>query len=148
MLVCYMDRKKVLKIQSDQKMSDVSFLELEFRKEFAFEANVNLVVTFQRFEPEGNETVDLDEAAVINNKDKLTALVTPILVTPPIISPAESPLEVGIHMHVHVPALFCYCVPYFVEVFCVFRVRYILRYAFLNYTSRQVFVELTPQRVP
>ena len=96
MLVCYMDRKKVLKVQSDQQMSDVSFLELEFRKEFAFEANVNLVVTFQRFDPEWNETVDLDEAAVINNKDKLTALVTPILVTPPVTSPDESPLEVGI----------------------------------------------------
>ena len=77
-------------------MSDVSFLELEFRKKFAFEAHVNLVVTFQRFDPEWNETVDLDEAAVINNKDKLTALVTPILVIPPVTSPDESPLEVGI----------------------------------------------------
>ena len=77
-------------------MSDVSFLDLEFRKEFAVEANVNLVVTFQRFDPQWNETVDLDEAAVINNKDKLTALVTPILVTPTVTSPDESPLEVGI----------------------------------------------------
>ena len=55
------------------------------------------VVTFQRFDPKWNKMVDLDEEAVVNDKDKLKALVTPILVTPPVTSPDESCLEVSMH---------------------------------------------------
>ena len=81
-LVSFMDRRKVLKIPSNLEMSDVSFLTKEFQKEFSYDGNVNVIVTFQRYDPEWDKTVDLDPECLIKDKDKLTAVVTPVLVTP------------------------------------------------------------------
>ena len=83
------DRKK---IDSGRQMSDVAFVTQAFRKEFAFESNVNVVVTFQRFDPEWGEHIDLDPDSELQHKDKLVAVVTPILVTPPASSTAEQSL--------------------------------------------------------
>lgn len=58
-LVCYSDRKKVFKIDPKKQMSDIEFLTMEFKKEFSFETQVNVSVTFQRFDPEWGESVDL-----------------------------------------------------------------------------------------
>ena len=80
-LVSYLQRNKILKIP-DSPEGDVGFLEAEFKKEFKFESNVNLV-TFQRYDGEWGEYVDLDDDYSIANKEKLKAIVTPILVTPP-----------------------------------------------------------------
>ena len=79
-LVSYLERQKVLKIDA-HKISDVKFLALEFRKQFAFNSNVNLV-TFQRFDSEWGEYVELESDDEIEHKDKLKAVVTPFLVTP------------------------------------------------------------------
>ena len=98
-LVSFMDRRKVVKIGPNTQMSDVSFLTKEFQKEFSYDCNVNVVVTFQR---EWDEMVDLDPDSRINDKDKLTGVVTPILVTPRVSSPTESCLEVSFNIHVRV----------------------------------------------
>ena len=74
------------KITPNAELSDVEILTKSFRTEFSFESNVNVVVTFQRHAP---EWVDLESDSIINNKDKLTAVVTPLLVTPPIESCVE-----------------------------------------------------------
>lgn len=105
-LVSFMDRRKVLKIAPNTQISDISFLTKEFRKEFSFERNVNVAITFQRYDPGWDEMVDLDPDSRINDKDKLTAVVTPILVTPPVNSPAESYLEVS-NLHVRVSTCAC-----------------------------------------
>ena len=92
---------------SSVKTSDVEYLAEAFRSEFAFDANVNVVVTFQRYDPKWDDMVDLDTDSCINNKDKLTAVVTPILVTPPLSSPVETCLEkvservIISHIHVY-----------------------------------------------
>ena len=91
-LVSYGDRKKVLRITSNSGLTDVEVLTNSFRTEFKFEANVNVVVTFQRFDPDWDETVDLESESVINDKNKLIAVVTPLLVTP-LSSPVESCVE-------------------------------------------------------
>ena len=81
-----------MKISPNSGLSDVEVLTKSFRTEFKFEANVNVVITFQRFDPDWDETVDLESESVINDKDKLIAVVTPLLVTP-FTSPVESCVE-------------------------------------------------------
>lgn len=57
----------------------MDYLRREFLVQFKFEANVKLDVTFQRFDSDWNEFVDLEDADEICDKDKLKAVVTPIL---------------------------------------------------------------------
>lgn len=59
-------------------MSDIEFSTMEFKKEFSFETQVNV----KGFEPEWGESVDLDIDSYINHKDKLVAVVMPVLQTP------------------------------------------------------------------
>lgn len=82
-LVSYADRKKVLKFDVNTKLTDMEFITKEFMREFSFESNVNINVTFQRFDPEWDEYIDLEPGSTLNHKDKLLAVVTPTLVTPP-----------------------------------------------------------------
>ena len=49
----------------------------EFLKSFYFESNVKLQVTFQAFDPEWDDFVDLVEDAVLQRKDKGKVVVTP-----------------------------------------------------------------------
>lgn len=78
----YLERNKVLKIPESNKTGDVEFLEKEFRKEFKFHSNVSLNVTFQCFDSDWGEYVDLDEDCTLVHKDKLKAVVSPLLTTP------------------------------------------------------------------
>ena len=57
----------------------MEYLRREFLKHFFFEKNVKLQITFQHFDPEWEEYVDLEEDAVVHHKDKLKAIVTPRL---------------------------------------------------------------------
>ena len=75
-----------MSIDAEKQIDDLKFLTQEFKKEFSFESNVNISVTFQRFDPEWDEYVDLDPASELGHKDKLVVVVTPILVTPPLSS--------------------------------------------------------------
>ena len=90
-LVSFTDRK-IFKIDLGRQMSDMAFVTQAFRKEFTIESNVNVVVTFQRFDPEWGEHIDLDPDSELHHKDKLVAVVTPILVTPPASSTVEQSL--------------------------------------------------------
>lgn len=74
-LVTYLERNKI-KIPVSSKKSFA-------RKFFKFESNVNLLITFQCFDGEWDEYVDLDEDCALAHKDKLKAVVSPMLTTPP-----------------------------------------------------------------
>ena len=105
-LVSYGDRRKVLKIIPNSELTDVEVLTKSFRTEFKFKANVDVVITFQRFDPYWDETIDLEKESVINNKDKLIAVVTPLLVAP-FSSPSGSCVEkVSIPCVTHVAVCF------------------------------------------
>ena len=76
-MVSYLERNKLLKIP-DSAESDLKFLTEVFRREFKFD----LVVTFQRFDSEWGEYIDLEVDSSVCHKDKLKVIVTPLLVTP------------------------------------------------------------------
>lgn len=78
-LVSYMERNKVLKIPNSRSKSDYECLTEEFRKEFKYDSNVSLSITFQRFDKDWEEYVDLDESCTFVNKEKLRAVVSPML---------------------------------------------------------------------
>lgn len=80
-LISYGERNKVLRIPQVINEPDVRHLEKEFRKEFKFLGNVNLDISFQRFDNDWEEYVELDESCTIKNKEKLKAIVTPLLVS-------------------------------------------------------------------
>ena len=81
-LVTYLERNKVLKISESNETGDVEFLEEEFRKEFKIVSNVSVNVTFQRYDSDWGEYVDLDEDSKLAHKDKLKAIVSPSLTAP------------------------------------------------------------------
>ena len=49
---------------------------------FSYEGNVSIGYSFQKFDPEWEEYIDLDEGCHLVNKEKLKEVVTPRLVTP------------------------------------------------------------------
>ena len=77
-LLSYLDRNKPITIPEEVK-DTVSYLKQEFVKNFNFAPNVKLSIVFQKFEEEWNEFVDLEDDAVIRNKEKLKVVVTPLL---------------------------------------------------------------------
>ena len=78
-LVSYLESNKVISIPVVKKETDIDYLSGEFKKKFAFGENVNLLLTFQKFDHEWSEYVDLDKDGVLCHKDKLKAIVTPVL---------------------------------------------------------------------
>ena len=78
-LVNYSERNKVFTIPQSTDIYDLSYLEKGFRKEFKFQANVNLEISFQRFEKDWDEYVELDKSCILNHREKLKAVVTPLL---------------------------------------------------------------------
>ena len=77
-LVSYFDRNKVIDIPKNCE-GDVKYVTSEFKRIFSFEDCVNLVVVLQKFDPEWDTYVDLEETDVLENRDKLKAVVMPIL---------------------------------------------------------------------
>ena len=78
-LVCYLEHKKVIRLPPQSAVQDLTYLSNEFLKAFSFDSNVNLKVTFQRYNEDWGEDVDLDESDEIFDKDKLKVIVTPLL---------------------------------------------------------------------
>lgn len=70
-------------IPAEKKTSDLSFLELSFRQVFNFEKQVNLAISFQRYDRDFDELVDLEDSDEVTHLEKLNVVVTPVLVTPP-----------------------------------------------------------------
>lgn len=78
-LISYLERNKKVTIPGESTVGDLEYLREEFLKNFNFDRNVKLQITFQQFDPEWNEYVDLEDDAVVCNKDKLKVVVTPCL---------------------------------------------------------------------
>ena len=79
-LLSYMERNKVIKVP--EGVRDVAYLDSEFRRSFSFGGNVHVKVVFQKFDNEWNEFIDLEDDAVLDKKEKLKVVVTPLLITP------------------------------------------------------------------
>ena len=74
MLISYMERNKVFKIPlNDSVKPDVRFLEEEFRQEFQMGSHV--CITFQKYDLEWEEYVDIEDFDVVKNKEKLKVVV-------------------------------------------------------------------------
>ena len=78
-LVSYGERNKVISIPESKRGNDLNYLSQEFKKMFSFGDNVNLLLTFQKFDNDWCEYLDLEENCSLSNKDKIKAVVTPIL---------------------------------------------------------------------
>ncbi len=74
----YLDRNKVIQIPSIDA-DELVYLKKEFRRNFCFGENVNIDVTFQKFDPDWNDYIDLESPLLLAHKDKLKAIVTPLL---------------------------------------------------------------------
>ena len=78
-LISYLDRNKIIEIPSNTGCSDLEFLAKESKQYFAFGSNVNLRVTFQKYDSDWECFVDLEEGYAVVHKDKLKAVITPLL---------------------------------------------------------------------
>ena len=59
--VLYLERNKIIKIPPATGITDLEYLEAEFRRCFRFENNVALEVTFQRFDEDWNDYVEIEK---------------------------------------------------------------------------------------
>ena len=84
-LLKYQENRKKVVIPVEKDVSDLVYLETAFRQLFHFEKQVNLVISFQRLDPEFDEFVDLEPGEELSHLEKLN-VVTPVLVTPPAVS--------------------------------------------------------------
>ena len=96
-LLQYLDRNKPVSIPKETD-NDIALLTKHFFKNFNFTKNVGLTVTFQRFDEEWDEYVDLDEDAVIQHKEKLKVIVSSSLTDGP--QATSTPNEVLLYVHV------------------------------------------------
>ena len=76
-LISYLDRNKTIEIPSNTGCSDLEFLAKESKQYFAFGSNVNLRVTFQKYDSDWECFVE--EGYAVVHKDKLKAVITPLL---------------------------------------------------------------------
>ena len=77
-LLSYLERNKIT-IPANTPKSDLEYLREIFLTNFKFESNVLLDITIQRFDAEFNDFIDLEDGDEVFHKDKLKAVVTPIL---------------------------------------------------------------------
>ena len=70
-------------------------LTANFVTSFKFESNVSLDITFQKYDTEWKEYIDLEDGDRICHKDKLKAVVTPLLVLAKDTLESSSVLEVS-----------------------------------------------------
>ena len=71
-----------MKIPEEKMESDLMFLDKSFRRLFSYSNNVSISVSFQRFDDDWDEYIELCEEDVIQHKDKLKAIVIPAMKTP------------------------------------------------------------------
>lgn len=84
-LLKYLEIREEVVVPKEKSTTDLAFLESSFHSLFKFQEQVNLQITFQRFDG-FCELVDLDEGNELNDMEKLNVIVTPVLVTPPAVS--------------------------------------------------------------
>ncbi len=78
-LISYLERKKVFKVPNNIE-NDIAYLKSEVLEGFDFGTNVNLDVTFQKYDEEWEDFVDVARDFKVANKDRLKAVVTPCLI--------------------------------------------------------------------
>ena len=78
-LVSYLERNKKITIPEYIGDRDIKYLKREFRANFDYGKNMRLEITFQCHDPEWKEFIDLDEDGEVYHKDKLKAVVSPLL---------------------------------------------------------------------
>ena len=78
-LLSYLENNKKVVIPANSSKSDLEYLRDIFLTSFKFESNVQLDITFQRFDSDFQEFVDMEDSDEVCHKDKLKAVVTPIL---------------------------------------------------------------------
>ena len=74
-LVSFNDRRKVFSIPEDKSTTDLEFLRKKFCLEFDLKADVFASITFQRYDDEWKENIEIGEDSIIHHKDKLTVVV-------------------------------------------------------------------------
>lgn len=94
-LVTYLERNKVFHLDDPaptEGTGDIALLKKQFIVQFKFESNVELDITFQRYQKKWDLFVDLDENDEVFDGDRLNAIVTPILArsTPEALMKGES----------------------------------------------------------
>ena len=77
-LVSYLERKQVFEVPSDIE-DDISYRTSKVMKEFTFDTNVNLEVTFQKYDEEWDDYLDVGKDYKVETKDRLSAVITPRL---------------------------------------------------------------------
>ena len=94
-LVSYLERKKKFSLPTVKDLSDVDYLKREFLTAFAFkqERAVNLSVSFQSFDKEFDDFVEVEDDDVIPDKTKLKAVVMPVLGDTPVTPVSGSYME-------------------------------------------------------
>ena len=78
-ILSYLERNKKITIPANTPKSDLEYLRGIFLTSFQFESNVLLDITIQRFDADLNDFIDLEDGDEVFHKDKLKAVVTPIL---------------------------------------------------------------------
>ena len=79
-LISYLDRNKAFSIPDNKDVYDVEYLRGEFIKAFSFHSrNVNIEITFQKYDGEWDAYVDLEDDSTVDHRDKLKAVVMPLL---------------------------------------------------------------------
>lgn len=89
-LISYLDSNKVVRIPQSISGDQLPYLTQQFKKAFLFGENVKLLVTFQKYNADWGEYIDLETPVVVEHKEKLKAIITPLL-TDNSISSGQSP---------------------------------------------------------
>ena len=78
-LVIYLGSKKILKIVSNSQAKYLELLSDEFKHTFFSMGHPStLTVTFQKFDTDWDDYIDLDSDVIIKNREKLTAVVSSV----------------------------------------------------------------------
>ena len=85
-LVQYLSSNKKIRIPRFKDVTDLEYIDREFRRVFNPGAvkgsSVSLVISFQRYDTDWQEYVDIEKDDEVSHKEKLRAVVLPHLQTP------------------------------------------------------------------
>ena len=81
-LLTYLDHNKVVAIPDNNETTDILYLKSQFRKLFAYEKHVVVNIAMQRFDSGWKAYIDLEDDAVVDNRETLKVIVTLMLSTP------------------------------------------------------------------
>lgn len=88
-LVTYLENSKILRIPTDA-VDELNSLEQQFVKKFKVASGIKF--SFQRYDLEWGEYVDLDEESTLNQKEKIKAIInsSPVVPSSVVLSPEVS----------------------------------------------------------